>query len=59
MIRNEKGLELMKIVFITHLSTFGSKLFLTLKVMNFENVALIKNCSYIYDRGHKCIIYMI
>jgi hypothetical protein len=25
MIRKAKGLELMKIVFITHLSTFGSK----------------------------------
>jgi hypothetical protein len=32
----------MKIVFITHLSTFGSKVFLTLKIMDFENVALTK-----------------
>jgi hypothetical protein len=39
MIRREKGFELMKIVFITHLSTFGSKVFLTLKMMDFENVA--------------------
>jgi len=38
MIRRAKGLELMKIVFIIHLSTFG---------------------SYICDRGHECIIYMI
>ncbi len=30
----------MKIVFITYLSTFGSKVFLTLKIMDFENVAL-------------------
>jgi hypothetical protein len=29
MIKREKKLELMKIVFITHLSTFGSKMFLT------------------------------
>jgi hypothetical protein len=48
MIRRAKGLELMKIVFITHLNTFGSKVFLTLKVMDFENVALIKKNSYIY-----------
>jgi hypothetical protein len=41
MIRRAKGLELIKIIFITHLSTFGSKLFLTLK-MDFENVALTK-----------------
>jgi hypothetical protein len=42
MIRRVKGLELMKNVFITHLSTFGSKVILTLKIMDFENVALTK-----------------
>jgi hypothetical protein len=42
MIKRAKGLELMKIVFITHLSTFGSKVFLTLKIMDFENVVLTK-----------------
>jgi hypothetical protein len=42
MIRREKGFELMKIVFITNLSTFGSKMLLTLKIMDFEIVGLIK-----------------
>jgi hypothetical protein len=28
------------------LNTFGSKVFLTLKIMEFENMALAKNCSY-------------
>jgi len=42
MSRKTKGLELMKIVFITHLNTFGSKMFLTLKIMNFESVTLTK-----------------
>ncbi len=28
--------------FITHLSTFGSKIFSTQKIMDFENVALTK-----------------
>jgi hypothetical protein len=42
MIKTAKGLELMKIIFITHLSTFGLKVLLTLKVMDFENVALTK-----------------
>jgi hypothetical protein len=42
MIRREKGFELMKIVFITHLNTFGPKVFLTLKIMDFENVPLTK-----------------
>ncbi len=37
-----KGLELMKIVFIVDLSTFGSKVLLTLKIMDFENVLLTK-----------------
>ncbi len=38
MIRRGKGLELMKFFFITNLRTFGSKAFLTLKIMDFENV---------------------
>jgi hypothetical protein len=42
MIRRAKGLELMKIIFITRLNTFGSKVFLTLKIMDFENVPLTK-----------------
>jgi hypothetical protein len=32
----------MKIIYITDLSTFGSKMFLTLKIMEFENVPLTK-----------------
>jgi hypothetical protein len=32
----------MKIDFITNLNTFGSKVFLTLKIMNFKNVFLTK-----------------
>jgi hypothetical protein len=46
MIKREKGFELMKIVFITHLSTFCSKVFSTLKIIDFGNVALTKSCSY-------------
>jgi hypothetical protein len=42
MIKRAKGLELMKIIFITHLSTFSSKVFLTLTIMDFENVTLAK-----------------
>jgi hypothetical protein len=42
MIRKAKGLGMMKILLITHLSTFGSKVFLKLKIMDFENVALTK-----------------
>jgi hypothetical protein len=42
MIRNEKRFELMKTIFITNLSTFGSKVLLTLKTMDFENVPLTK-----------------
>ncbi len=32
----------MKFFYITNLSTFGSNMFLTLKIMDFENVALTK-----------------
>jgi hypothetical protein len=42
MIRKAKGFELMKIAFITDLSTFDSKVFFTLKIVNFENVRLTK-----------------
>jgi hypothetical protein len=42
MFRREKGLELMNFFYITHLNTFGSKVFLTFKIMDFENVALTK-----------------
>jgi hypothetical protein len=42
MIRRTKGLELMKIVFKTYFSIFGSNVFLTLTIMDFDNVALTK-----------------
>jgi len=46
MIRRAKKLELMNF-FITHLSTFDSKVFLTLKIMDSENVPL-KKIVHIY-----------
>jgi hypothetical protein len=57
MIKRAKGLELMKIVFITHLSTFGSNVFLTLKIIDFGIVALTK-VIHICDRGHEFISKM-
>jgi hypothetical protein len=59
MIRRAKGLELMKFFFITNLNTFSSKMLLTLKIMDFENVPLTKNCPCLCDRGHEFIMYMI
>jgi hypothetical protein len=41
-IKRAKGLKLIKIVFITLLITFGSKVFFILRIMDFENVALTK-----------------
>ncbi len=38
MITKAKGLEVIKMDFIINLSTFDSKVFLTLKIMDFENV---------------------
>jgi hypothetical protein len=46
MIIKEKKFELMKIAFITDLNTFGSKVFLTLKIIDFESVALTKVVIY-------------
>jgi hypothetical protein len=42
MILKEKRFELMKIVFITNLNTFGSNVFWPWKFMDFETVTLIK-----------------
>jgi hypothetical protein len=42
MIRRAKGLELMKIILKIDLSAFDSNVFLTLKIMDFENVTLTK-----------------
>jgi hypothetical protein len=45
----------MKFFLITHLSTFGSKVFLTLKIMDFENVFLTKIvhvCVCVCDKGN-------
>ncbi len=47
MIIRAKRLVLMKICLMTHLNTFGSKVLLTLKIMDFENVALT-NVVHIY-----------
>jgi hypothetical protein len=38
MIRKANGVELMKIVLIIDLNIFGSNVFLTLKIMDFENL---------------------
>jgi hypothetical protein len=37
-----KGFELMKIIFVIDLGTFVSNMFLNLKIMDFENVALTR-----------------
>jgi len=42
MIRRAKRFELRKNVFIIDLRTFGLNMFLTLKIIDFENVALTK-----------------
>jgi hypothetical protein len=42
MIRRAKIFELMKNVFIIDLNTLGLNMFLTLKIIDFENVALTK-----------------
>ncbi len=42
MIRREKRFELMKMIFITDLNTFGSKVLLILKSMDFKHVPLTK-----------------
>jgi hypothetical protein len=40
MIKREKGFEVMNLFFMFNLNTFGSKVLLALKIMDFENVPL-------------------
>jgi hypothetical protein len=47
MIIRAKGFELMIIVFVIDLNTFGSKMFLTLKIMDLKNVP-IKKVIHVY-----------
>jgi hypothetical protein len=42
MIQRAKKIELMNYFFVTHLNTCGSKMVLTLKIMDFENMTLRK-----------------
>ncbi len=42
MIIRANRLELMKIVYIANFNTFGSNMFLTVKIMDFENVTSTK-----------------
>jgi hypothetical protein len=53
MIKRSKGLELIKIFFITSLNTFGLIMFLILQIMDFENVTLKKNIFF--DERHEYI----
>jgi hypothetical protein len=57
MIIKTKALEIGKIHFETHLNIFVSNVFLTLKIMNFENEFLKKLFILCYLK-HGCIIYI-
>jgi hypothetical protein len=50
MIRRTKRFKLLKLMFIINLSTFGFKVFLILKIMDFENVPLTK-VVHVYRRN--------
>jgi hypothetical protein len=49
----------MKFFSLTDLSTFDSNVFWTLKTMDFENVTFNKSYSYLCNKRHECIIYMM
>jgi hypothetical protein len=59
MIKRSKGLELIKIFFITSLNTFGLIMFLILQIMDFENVTLKYIYIYIYFDERQEYIYTI
>jgi hypothetical protein len=50
MIRREKGLELMNFLY-NPFDYIGSKMFLTLKIMDFQNVALTKVVHHCVIKG--------
>jgi hypothetical protein len=59
MIKRTTKLELMKIIFIIDLNTFDSKVFLTLKIMDIENVPLTKVVHVYMIKGMNDNIYDI
>jgi hypothetical protein len=52
MIQRAKRFEIDKKKIMINFSIFGSNIFLTLKIVDFENVTLTKSCSYLCDKGH-------
>jgi hypothetical protein len=58
-IKRAKGIEIGELTFTMHLNTISSNVFFTLKIMNFEDLALTKICSSLCVEGHECILYMI
>ncbi len=59
MIKRAKGLELMKMIFNNWFEHIWFKHVFDPKRYRFWKYGLNKNCSYLCDRGHVCIIYMI
>jgi hypothetical protein len=59
MISREKVLELMKKNYIKNLNTFDFKCVFDLENYGFKKCGLNKRCSYLCDKGHECIIYLI
>jgi hypothetical protein len=56
LLKEQKELKLMKFIFIAQFNAFDSTMFLALKIMNFENVAL-KNIVHFYVvRAQMCNI---
>jgi hypothetical protein len=57
-IRRAKGLELMNF-FYNRLEHIWFKCAFDLENYGFWKCGLNKSCSYLCDKGHECIIYMI
>jgi len=54
-----KSTWLMKKNYIKNLNTFDFKCVFDLENYGFKKCGLNKRCSYLCDKGHECIIYLI
>jgi hypothetical protein len=59
MVKRAKGFEMVNFSFIIDLSTFVSKVFLALKILDFQNVLLTKVVHVYLIKGMNYAIYTI
>ncbi len=59
LLKEQKELKILKFIFIAQFNAFDSTMFLALKIMNFENVALKNVINFYVVKAQMCNIHNI